>query len=146
MAPNLPMCIGEPLANVNGPTHRLAARWLFGVLASWHSAPVADSETVSLALTGVFGVVSSLGVLYQIIDIRQRSRASTAEAVAAPGMWTPPAGGPPVSGPPGAGPPVAMPPVSMPPVAVPPVAVPPVAAPPVAAPPAGLPPVSGPVG
>jgi hypothetical protein len=81
---------------------------------------VADSETVSLALTGVFGVVSSLGVLYQIVDIRQRSKASTADAAAAPGMWTPPSGGP-VSGSPVGMPPVAVPPVALPPVALPPV-------------------------
>ena len=63
---------------------------------------MADSDTVSLALTGVFGVVSSLGVLYQIIDIRQRSRASTAGAGAVP---VGPAVPPPVAGPVGWPPP-----------------------------------------
>lgn len=35
---------------------------------------MAGAETVSLWLTGVFGLVSTVGVTYQIIDIRQRAR------------------------------------------------------------------------
>jgi hypothetical protein len=107
---------------------------------------VADSETVSLALTGVFGVVSSLGVLYQVIDIRQRSRASTAEAVAGPGMWTPPSGGPPVSGSPVSGHPVSGHPVSGHPVSGHPVSGHPVPVSPVAMPPGAIPPVALPPG
>jgi hypothetical protein len=67
---------------------------------------VADSDTVSLALTGVFGVVSSLGVLYQIVDIRQRSRASTtAGAGPVSAVAVPPVAAPPVAGPVGWPPP-----------------------------------------
>ena len=31
-------------------------------------------ETIGLALTGLFGIVSTVGVVYQVLDIRQRSR------------------------------------------------------------------------
>ena len=42
-------------------------------------ARVADGD-ISVALSGVFGVVSSLGVIYQIIDMRQRSRSERGRA------------------------------------------------------------------
>jgi hypothetical protein len=58
---------------------------------------VADSDTVSLALTGVFGLVSSVGVLYQVLDIRQRSRASNAEAAPAGAVIQPVAPFPPAA-------------------------------------------------
>jgi hypothetical protein len=82
---------------------------------------VAESETLSLALTGLFGLVSTVGVVYQVIDIRQRSRkhdngragpvAVAPPNVVAPAGWqqpaqppkaTPPAqySGPVVAGPP----------------------------------------------
>ena len=59
----------------------------------WHSAPVADAEIIGLAFSGVSGVVSAVGVGYQVIDIRQRSKKDSAAAMAAPipPQATPPA-------------------------------------------------------
>src|SRR5262249_20763743 len=39
-----------------------------------HSAAVSASDALSLVLTPVFGIVSTIGVVYQVVDIRRRHR------------------------------------------------------------------------
>src|SRR5262245_34264881 len=50
------------------------------------SVGVASTETVSLWLTGAFGLVSTVGVAYRVVDIRQRGRRSPAPSASAPAV------------------------------------------------------------
>jgi hypothetical protein len=61
----------------------------------WYTPRVAAGETISLTLTAIFGAVSSVGVVYQVIEIRQRSRRSSpamGQNVVAPAVPTPAVG------------------------------------------------------